>query len=169
MFVVGIFVYLSYCAMSMYVMRGSLAYYSQTLGLRSWLVNDVWAFFFGGIIPTLVFYLLSWFVFRTLTVKVGGDIASIRYGLCLTVIAANILLFAIKFIYIAIPLYASAINTILDPMITCGAVAAYLWYAFKMNYVDKSRFRPVVLYVMGAFLTVYGFVALLNLIIGLAA
>ncbi|MCH5160959.1 MAG: hypothetical protein J1G04_02910 [Clostridiales bacterium] len=169
MAVIGIFVYLSYCAMSMYVMRGDLAYYGYNLTLAAWFANDVWAFFLGGIIPTVVFYLLAWFVFRSLSIKVGGDIASIRYGVCLTVIAANILLFAIKFIYIAVPLYAPVINTIIDPVITLGAVALYLWYAFKMDYVDKSRFRQVAMYIMGAFLAAYGLAAIVSLITSLAA
>ncbi len=165
----GLLVYLSYCAASWYVARGSLAYFGQTYGLKGWFANDIWAFFIGGLIPALIFYFFSWFTFRMLTVKIGGDTASLRYGLFLTVIAANVLLFALKFMYIALPLYASTINIILDPVITVGFVALYLWYAFTMNYVDKARYRFVIAYVFGIFLAVYGVLALLNLIMSLAA
>ncbi len=167
--VVGLLVYLSYCAAFWYVMRGSLAYLGQSYGLKSWFVNDAWAFFIGGLLPTVIFYFFTWFTFRLLTVKAGGDTASVRYGLCLTVIAANVLLFALKFMYIALPLYASTINIILDPVITVIFVALYLWYAFRMNYVDKSRYRFIVAHIFGMFLAVYGVLALLNLIMSLAA
>ncbi len=166
--VVAVLLYLSYCAMSWYVSRGVLAYYGGQNGLGKWFVNDAWAFFLGGIVPFVLYMVISRFIFRSLVLKTGGgDIRSLKYGLELTLIAVNILLFALKFMYLALPLYATLIDAIIDPVITLGFVGLYLFYAFGRNYVEKSRYRLVVGQVMSAFIAVYGIVAFVNLILAL--
>lgn len=158
-------VYISYCAMSWYSMRGTMAYYGEQYGFGAWFANDVWAFFIGGLVPTLIYELLSMFVFRSMAVKLGlkNDTASVRYGLNFAVIAANVLLFALKFIFIAAPLYAPLLNIILDPTVTLIFVGLYLWYAFKQNYIEKPLYRLIVSQVMSVFLAVYGLLALINI------
>ncbi len=165
--VMGIFVYISYCAMSWFVMRGTMAYYGEQYNWAAWFANDVFSFFIGGIVPLLLYEFLAWFALRMITAKIGraGDIASVRYGLDFAVIAANVVLFALKFIYLAAPLYASMLNIILDPIVTIAFVALYLWYAYKQNYVDKSAYRIVVSQVMGIYLTVFGVLALINILV----
>lgn len=150
--------------MSLFAMRGSMAYYGQRNGWQSWFANDIWAFFLGGLVPTVIYSVITTFGFRTLVFKAHGDIRSIKYGLHYTVIAANILLFGLKFIYIAAPLYASLLNIILDPTVTVLFVSLYMWYVFKQNYVDRSRFRIVLTQVLGAFIMIYGLLAIVNLI-----
>ncbi|MCH5163047.1 MAG: hypothetical protein J1G38_06115 [Clostridiales bacterium] len=164
--VMGLFVYLSYCAMSWYTMRGTMAYYGEQYGFGAWFANDVWAFFIGGIFPLIIYEVLTMFVFKTVTVKIGlkNDVASVRYGLCFAVIAANIVLFGLKFIYVAAPMYAGILNAILDPAVTFIFVGLYLWYAFSQNYVDKTVYRIVVSHVMGAFIAVYGVLAFISII-----
>ncbi|MDE7463789.1 MAG: hypothetical protein K2M48_02070 [Clostridiales bacterium] len=164
--VIGIFVYLSYCAMSWYSMRGTLAYYGESYGFGSWLANDVFAFFIGGLIPLLFYELLSMFVFRMLNARMGAqnDVASLRYGLNFAVIAANVVLFGLKFIYLAVPLYAQLLDIILNPTVTLIFVGLYLWYAFKQNYVDKTLYRNIVSAVMGPFLAVYGLISLFSIV-----
>lgn len=162
-------VYISYCAMSWFAMRGVLAFYGQQYGLPAWLVNDAWAFFSGGLVPFLLFELFSMFIFRTLPMKTGGgDVKSIRYGLNYAVILANIVLFLLKFMYIAIPLYAPVIDIIIDPVVTILVVGLYCWYAFYMNYVDKSRYKIVLVQVLGTFLVFYGLLAVINMIVSVA-
>ena len=97
--------------------------------------------------------------------RCGGDVRSIRYGLNFAVIAANLLLFALKFIYISAPLCSGILEIILDPIVTIAFVALYLLYAYKMQYVEKSRFRFVLNQVMSAFLAAYGLIASINLIL----
>ena len=159
-----IFVYVSYCAANWFAMRGDLAYYSAQMYAGEMLSYDALAFFVGGIVPFVLYTVISGFAYRTLQFKTGGDIKSVRYGLHFAVIAANVLLFALKFIYIAAPLAATMLEIILDPVVTLGFVALYMWYAFKMEYVDKSRFRFVLLQVFGAFVAVYGLLAAIQLI-----
>lgn len=172
---VDILVYLSYCAMSWFEMRGVLAYYCERNGFSGWIANDVWAFFIGGLLPFVLFELLTRFGFRRLSLLTGGSVDSARntssvcYGLKLTVIAANVVLFGLKFMYLALPLYANAINIILDPTVTIAFVSLYLLYAYKQNYVDKSRYRYVLTNVLGTFLVIYGLLALINMILALAA
>lgn len=156
--------------MSWYSMRGTLAYYGEQYGFGAWFANDVWAFFIGGLVPTLIYELVSMFIFRTLAVKLGpqNDVASVRYGLNFAVIAASVLLFALKFVYIAAPLYASLLNIILDPTVTLVFVGLYLWYAFKQKYVDKTVYRFIITQVMTAFCAVYGLLSIVNIMMAVA-
>lgn len=156
--------------MSLYTMRGTLAWYGEQYGFGAWFANDVWAFFLGGLIPLGIYELISFFVFKMMTVRLGrqNDVASLRYGLNFAVIAANIVLFALKFVYIAAPLYASLLNIILDPAVTFIFVGLYLWYAFKQNYIDKTLYRAAVTQVMGAFIAVYGLLALIRIMMSVA-
>lgn len=154
--------------MSWYVSRGMLAYYGDRYGVGKWFVNDAWAFFIGGLVPFALYMAIARFISRSLVLKIGGgDIKSLRYGLDLTLIAVNILLFALKFMYFALPLYATLIDAIMTPVITLGFVGLYLFYAFGQNYVEKSRYRLVVGQIMSAFIVVYGVVAFVNLILAL--
>lgn len=160
-----VLVYLSYCAMSWFVMRGSMAFYGERYGWAGWFANDIWAFFLGGLVPFAIYELFYMMTFRTLSVGLGGDdIVSVRYGLDLAVITANILLFALKFMYIAIPMYATVVNAIIDPVVTLAIVALYLLYVFKMDYVAKPHFRVVLMRIFGTYLCVYALLAVINLL-----
>lgn len=129
------------------------------------LSHDAVAFFFGGLVPFALFMIITRFIFRPMHMRCGGDVRSIKYGLYFAVIAANLLLFALKFIYIAAPLSSGILEIILDPVVTIAFVALYLWYAFKMEYVEKSRFRFALTQIMSAFLAMYGLIAVINLIV----
>lgn len=162
--ILPILVYISYCAANWFAMRGNLVYYSSQMYIGDALSYDAVAFFLGGLIPFALYSIISSFTLKTLQFKTGGDIKSVKYGLHFAVIAANVLLFALKFIYIAAPLAATMLEIILDPVITLGFVALYMWYVFKMEYVEKSRFRFVLSQVFGAFVAVYGLIAAIQLI-----
>ena len=162
-------VYISYCAMSWFVMRGNLAMYGSRMDFPSWFTNDAWAFFLGGLFPFLLYGIFTTFVFKMLPLKTGGgDVKSIKYGLNYAVIAANLILFLLKFMYIALPLYAPVIDIIIDPVVTVGVVALYMWYAFYLDYVDRSVYHAVVTQVLGVFLAVYGLLALINTVLAVA-
>lgn len=165
--VVNVLLYISYCAMGWYVMRGNMAYYGERYNWAGWFANDIWSFFLGGIVPFLLYSFLSAMAFRTVSVKTGGDAKSILYGVSLTVICANIVLFALKFMYIAVPIAAPVINIIIDPLVTLIFVGLYLLYAFRMDYVQKPLYRVVVTQVLGTFLTVYGVFAVAELLMTL--
>lgn len=167
--VIYIFVYISYCAMNWFVTRGTVAYYAEQNGLNGWFANDVWAFFIGGLIPFALYAFLSWFIFRMLNVRLGGGTSSLAYGLNYAVIAANLVLFGLKFMYIAFPLQSVAIDTLINPTVTIGFVALYMWYAFYMSYVDKTLYRIAVSQVVGTFVTVYVVAACINLLLSLTA
>ncbi|MDE7106767.1 MAG: hypothetical protein K2O39_00405 [Clostridiales bacterium] len=158
-------VYVSYCAAGWFAARGDISYYVGQMGMSSGLSHDAFAFFFGGVIPFSLYIVIAQFMFRTMHMRCGGDVRSLRYGLHCTVIVANLLLFALKFIYIAAPLCSALLEIILDPIVTIAFVSLYLWYAFKMEYVEKSRFRFALTQILGAFLAMYGLVAVINLIV----
>ena len=166
--VIALIVYVSYCMASWFSMRGTLAYYGQQMGLPSGLANDAIAFFLGGVIPFAIYEALATMLFKPLFMRLGGDVRSLKYGLNYALIAANVLLFALKFIYLAVPLYATLLDTILDPIITVAFVALYMWYAFYQNYVDKSRYGFALVRVLGAFIVFYGLLAILNLLLTVA-
>lgn len=161
----SLLVYVGYCGANLFVMRGSLAMYSSYYDFPSWFTNDIWAFFLGGILPFIIFELLTSFGFRMLAVKAGAGVSSIRYGFSLAVIAANVFLTFFKFIYLAVPFAATIINIIIDPAVTLLFVGGYMWYAFKMEYVEKPRFRFVLTQTISAIAIVYGLVAFLNILL----
>lgn len=165
--ILPILAYISYCAAGWFAARGDLAYYASTMYMGGMLSHDAFAFFIGGLIPFALYMIITRFIFRSMHMRCGGDVRSIRYGLYFTVIAANLLLFALKFIYISAPLCSAVLEILLDPIVTIAFVALYLWYAFKMEYVEKSRFRFALNQIMSAFLALYGLLALLNLIVSL--
>lgn len=166
-----LFVYLTYCAANWYVMRGSMAYYGERYGFPAWIANDAVSLFLGGLVPFALYVLISSFCTRSLSIRLRGrgDVSALRYGVHITVIAANTVLFLLKFIFLAAPLYASLLNIIFDPVVTVLFVALYLWYAFKREYVEKCVFGVVVTQVMGAFITVYALASLIMLITAVAA
>lgn len=165
--VIAIFVYISYCLANWFSTRGTLAYYGQQMGV-SGLANDAVAFFFGGLVPFAIYEVLVTMLFKRMLIRPFGDVRSIKYGLNFAIIGANVLLFALKFIYLAAPLYATLLETILDPVITVAFVALYMLYAFCQNYVEKSRFGVVLVRVMGAIIVFYGLLALLNMALSIA-
>lgn len=167
--VVTALVYLSYCATSWYGMRGNLAYYGYNLDFPAWFTNDAWAFFLGGIFPLIIYTVCTLFIYRTLPAKTrGGNVSALRYGISLTVIAANVVLFALKFVYIAAPLYAPVLDIMLDPIVTVLFVSLYMVYAYKIEYVEKPYFHVVLTQVLGAFVAVYGLLSIFNIITVLA-
>lgn len=166
--ILPILAYISYCAAGWFAARGDLAYYCSQMKMGSMLSHDAVAFFFGGLIPFALYMIITRFIFRPMHMRCGGDVRSIRYGLYFAVIAANILLFALKFIYISAPLYSAVLEIILDPIVMIAFVALYLLYAYKMQYVEKSRFRFVLTQIMSAFLAMYGLIAMINLITAVA-
>lgn len=161
--------YFSYCATYWFSSRGALVYYAYDTNIPGWLTNDAFAFFIGGLVPFAIYSLITSLIFKSLPMATrGGDIHSLRYGLNLTVITANVLLFALKFMYIAMPLAAPVIDKMIDPIVTVLLVAGYMAYAFRMNYVDKARFRIVLTQVSGTFIIIYGLLAVVNMIIAVA-
>ena len=166
---VAALVYISYCAVGWFSARGTLAYYGQQYYLPGFIVNDSVAFFIGGLLPFLLYKILSTTVFRMITMRLQASNAqSLKYGLDCAVIGANLLLFLLKFMYIAIPLYAPIVDIIIDPVITLGVVALYMWYAFYQNYIERSRYKVVLLQVYGTFLLLYGLLALINTFLAVA-
>lgn len=163
--IINILLYLSYCATNWYMVRGTMAYYGEFYGFPGWIANDIVAFIFGGLIAFAVYKIVSQFVLKTLILRVGNGVGNVKYGLDCTVIATNILLFGLKFIYFAVPLYAAVIDIIIVPTITIGCVALYLYYAFRQDYVDRSRYKIIVNNVLGAFLVAYGILTVLNLLL----
>ena len=167
--VIYVLVYLSYCAMSWFISRGTIAYYSEQNNLPGWFANDIWAFFIGGLVPFALYAFFSWFVVRMLAVRVGNGVQSLGYGLHYAVISANLVLFGLKFMYLALPLQAVAIDAILTPAVTLAVVALYMWYAFYMNYIDKALYRIAVTQIFGSFATVYAVIVCINLVMSLTA
>lgn len=161
-----ILVYLGFCAAQWYVMRGNLAYYGESYDLPSWFANDVFAFLLGGIFPLALYEIFSRFASRALYSKTrGGDIASLKYGLDLTIFAAGIFLFLIKLTYFLYPLQAAVVDIILEPTVIIGFVSLYLWYAFYQNYVEKAYYRIVLNNVLGMFIAVYGLLTVFNILV----
>ncbi len=166
--VVALFVYLSYCAAAWYITRGEVAYIAYRYKLGGWLANDIVAFFLGGLIPVLVYELLYFAIGKTKLTRIGAgqpyDTESVRYVINYAVITANLILFALKFMYLAVPMYAHLLDIILDPAVTLTVVGLFMLYVFKMQYVPKHLFSVAFSTVFGAFVTVYGLLTVISVI-----
>lgn len=166
-----ILVYISYCAADWYTMRGDLAYYCEQYSFPTWLSNDIFAFFIGGLISFLLYVIISNYVTKTLTIRLcgKGDVSAIQYGIHLTIACANVLIFLISLIYLAAPLVSAVVSIISSAVITLGLVALYLWYAFKQEYIKKCYFKQVFTTVFGFFLCLYALKSLILIITAVVA
>ena len=162
--VVSILVYLSYCAAGWYSARSRLGLMGIQYSLPSWFANDIWAFFLAGLLPFAVYAIITMFIFRTLGVKLRGNVEAIRYGLNFAIFFANIVVFGLNFIYLAVPSAVGVMKTLLSPIVTIAFTSLYLVYAFRLEYVDKSVFNVVVAQVLGTMITVYGIVAAVGIV-----
>lgn len=162
----GLLVYFSFCAASWYESRSTCAYFGQYYNNMSWVSNDAFAFFFGGIIPMIIYKLISSSAFRLLQYKFpANNYHKLIVGLDVTFIAANVLCFALKFTYFAMPLAAPIIDCFLDLIICAVAIVIYFYYVFKKSLITKEHFAPLVNTVSMRFLSVYGLIAAINLIL----
>ncbi|MCH5351566.1 MAG: hypothetical protein J1F39_06340 [Clostridiales bacterium] len=161
---VSIFVYLSYCAAGWYLARSQMGYMGEQYSLPGWFANDIWAFFIAGLLPFALYAVLSMFVFRTLTVKIRGNVDAVRYGLNFAVFFANIVVFGLNFIFLAAPAAVGVMKTLLAPVVTILFTSLYLVYAFRQEYVDRSAFNAIVAQVLGTMITVYGIVAAIGIV-----
>lgn len=161
-------VYVSFCASNWYMSRGSLAltaYQFPQLFQTAVLFNDVVAFLVAGIIPTLVFELISMFTFRFAQVRMGGSTDMMRYALRFFYVPANLVSFLIKLVYFITPLASVYGNIVIDLVVTAGFVAWFLFYSAK-NFVPKERWGAMLYQVGGTFLIVYGILTAIGLLLG---
>lgn len=74
------------------------------LGITTTVVaNYIVAFFIGGLVPTLLYELISRFLFRFSQARVGGSVDTLMFALRLFYIAANVVIFLIKLVYLWYP------------------------------------------------------------------
>ena len=111
-------------------------------GCASILGNDVFAFFFGGFLPLLIFELISNTCVVSLNrLNINGR--NVRYGIKIFYGIANLLYGAFTLVYIAFPPLMVYGETIIKFVFLTGAFALFLWFACR-HYVPKHFMGRVV-------------------------
>lgn len=157
--------YAAFCFAYFMPTRSTVALFAINYGLPSFLNNDVFAFFLGGIVPLAVYELISSFAFRFMHSRVGGSTDVMRYTLRFFFIPACIVIGLVKLIYLAYPLISVFGNVIISTVVFIIFFCLYLWYALK-NFVDKTRYSAVLYELGGTFIVIFGVLTLLELIMG---
>ncbi|MCI9031367.1 MAG: hypothetical protein HFK09_02455 [Clostridia bacterium] len=146
-------------------MRGTIALLSVNYGLPVAINNDVVAFLAAGIVPTLIYELLSSFIFKL--VRTRGVLATedMRYELRFFYLPATVVMGSIKLIFLFYPLGLTFASILVDTLVPLPFFALFMWYALK-NHVDKTRYASMIYLLGSAFAVVYGVLAVLELLLG---
>lgn len=162
------FLYVSFCACNYFAARGTLSYTSMTMagaGVVGFMFNDIVAVLIGGLIPTLLFELVTSFVFKFSQVKLGGAADDMRYALRFFYIPANLICFGIKFVYLLSPIVSIFGNVMIDFVITAIFCVGFLVYCAK-NCIKNDRWGAMIYQLGGAYLIVYGIMTVAAIVMG---
>ena len=156
--------YLSFCAAGYLTFRGSYAAVMSELGITTAVVaNYIVAVFIGGLVPTLLYELISRFLFRFSQARVGGSVDTLMFALRLFYIGANTVIFLIKLVYLWYPLAHIYGDIAIDFVITTAAFVGFLFYALR--HVPKERIAPMLYQFGGSYIIVYGVLSLIALML----
>lgn len=146
-------------------MRGMIALLSVNYGLPAAINNDVVAFLVAGIVPILVYELLSAFVFKLVRTRGVAPAEDMRYELRFFYFPATVVMGCIKLIFLFHPLGLTFASVLVDSLVPLPFFALFMWYSFK-NHVDKTRYASMIYLLGSAFAVVYGVLALFELLMG---
>ncbi|MDE7395576.1 MAG: hypothetical protein K2M95_05625 [Clostridiales bacterium] len=151
--------------------RGILAYLSYTtpsMAQTTLLFNDVVAILLGGIVPLLVYEVITAFAARFVGRRTGGAADAMKYALRFFYIGANLVIGSVKFVYFAVPYLSVFGNILIDFIVTTCFFVWFLFYSAK-HYVKNTYWGAMLLSVGGTYLIVEAVIAVIALITGLAA
>lgn len=159
-----VLLYLSFCAAEFFTFRGTFAALMTNFGVPSAVVSNYFvAFFLGGIVPIALYELISRFLFRFSQVTLGGRVDDYSYILRVFYIAANVLIFLVKLVYLWFPLLHIYGDIIIDFVFTSAAFAVFLWYVLRRE--PKEHIAPILYRLGGSYVVVYGIIAVINLLL----
>lgn len=163
--------YLSFGFAQWQTTRGTLAYMSYNyadLAQATWLFNDIVALFMGGVVPYLLYELITTFAARFVAMRTGGATDDMKYALRFFYIGANLVIGALKFLWYVTPVISVFGSVIIDFVVTTAFFVWYLFYCAK-HYVVKMRWGAMLLTVGGTYLIVEAVVTVANLLMGVLA
>lgn len=159
-----VLLYLSFCAAEFFTFRGTYAALMTNFGVPSAVVsNSIVAFFLGGLIPFVLYELISRFLFRFAQASLGGRVDEYAYILRVFYIAANAAIFLLKLLYLWFPLLHIYGDILIDFVITSAAFAVFLWYVLRRE--PKEHIAPILYRLGGSYVIVYGVIALIKLLL----
>ena len=167
--VAALFVSFGYANLS--ATRGILAYLSYTtpaMAQTAVMFNDIVALLIGGLVPLLVYELVTAFAARFVTARTGGAGGDMKYALRYFYIAANLVIGTLKFLYFAAPYLSVFGNVLIDFIVTTGFFIWFLCYSAK-HYVKNEHWGAMLLSTGGTYLIVEALVAVISLITGFLA
>lgn len=157
--------YLAFCFAYFVPMRGTVALMSLSYGLPDFMNNDVAAFIIAGIVPTLIYELLTSFAFSFLTRRGVYGADDMRYALRFFFFPTALVMGGIKLIFLFKPLGQTFGFTLVDLLVPLPFFALYMWYVLK-NYADKTKYASLVYLLGGTFTLIYAAYAVFDLLMG---
>lgn len=166
--IVIVVLYLSFAFANWQTSRGSLAYlsYNYPVLMQSGAIfNEVVAFIIGGIVPLLFFEIVSAFGSRFVGFKCGVEADKLKYSLRFFYIGANIVIGAVKLVYLISPVITVYGNVLIDFSVTTVFFVGFLVYAGK-HYVEKTRWGAMIVGAASTYLVLYALITVANVITG---
>ena len=160
--------YVAFCFSYFVNSRGSVALMAINYGLPPMLDNDIFAFFVGGLMPVLIYEIITSFAFRFVRTRGCVVADDMRYALRVFYIPAMVVAGGINLIFMFYPLgsvWAFALTQNLVPAIF---FALFMVWSLK-TYIDKTQYSRLIFELGGTFVIVYVMIALLGLVSGVLA
>ena len=167
-YILAVILFLSFGYANLSATRGILSYLSYTnpeMEQAPALFNDIVAFLLGGIVPLLVYEVITVFASRFVSMRTGGAGDDMKYALHYFYICANIVIGSLKFIFYAAPYLSVFLSVLIDFLVTTGFFVWFLCYSAK-HYVKTVHWGAMLLSAGGTYLIVEALVAVLSLITG---
>lgn len=160
--------YVAFCFAYFVPARGSIALMAVNYNLPSFLNNDIVAFIAAGIMPLLVYEIVSSAAFRFMQRGGAANAYGIRYALRFFYIAAALVTGGVKLVFMFYPIGTIWANILADALVPLVFFIGFMCFALK-TYVDKTQYARFIYLLGGTFAVVYGLLALMGLIMGVAA
>ena len=136
--------YLSFCLNYWMVLRGFFAHIFVSSGSMIFLAHEFFLFFLIGIFPTFFYEVITRFTASLSKSRLGESVNDMRYALYLFFIAANILIFGLRFFYLLSPFLFVYGNIFLDFVVTLGFFIGFLFFSLKTLIISFTIFSSVV-------------------------
>lgn len=146
-------------------MRGTVSLMTLKYGLPSFVNNDIVAFITAGMVPTLMYEIITSFGFGFLRTRGVLNSEDMRYALRFFYTLAAFVIGGIKLIFLLFPLGQIFGFTLVDLLVPIPFFALYMWYVLD-SYADKTKYASLIYLLGGTFTIIYAAIAVLDLITG---
>ncbi len=158
---------LSFGLAEWFTSRGVVANLSIELGYSMpYLYNDIIAIVTGALFPILFYEVITTFAFRINVARFGATaVGQMRYALRYFYFVANLVIFALNFIFFAEPIASVWGTVVIKTLVLSVFIVLYMWYCAK-RYLTNTTWGAMCYQVGGMFVIIYGVLAVLQIVVG---